>query len=269
MKNLREHVELEASSLEVGQQVRTMCPVCCSQHEPISFWIKRFDEGIQYKCWRASCPTQGFIGVRYSSDTVAKPKPKSIRKYQGQLEKLPDEITTFLKDKFWLTDEELISNRVLWNPYRRTVVFTLYNQFGYPIGYCDRSYEGREPKSLTYWEHENEPMLYYPDGTVNGEFKHDYVAVVEDVVSAIRMSRFIPCIAFLGTNITSDTIKFVAKHSSNLLIALDYDAINLSLQYKKRFGLYFKQVKIFVNKKDPKDTEPNELKELVEKVICL
>jgi hypothetical protein len=82
MNSIQEFITYEALSLEVGNSIRMVCPVCNARHEK-SFQITRTQSNLLYRCWRMACGVKGVVGsftreYREPSSAVAPQKPRPL-----------------------------------------------------------------------------------------------------------------------------------------------------------------------------------------------
>jgi hypothetical protein len=96
------------------------------------------------------------------------------------------------------------------------------------------------------------PFIYYCGGVKN-EISSN-LCLVEDVVSAIRVSEVMDCLALGGTNLKDSILSFINKHPcGHIFIMLDGDSAGKTgaEKIKKQLAL-FKESTIIRVRKDPK-----------------
>jgi len=83
------------------------------------------------------------------------------------------------------------------------------------------------------------------------------IAIVEDQVSAARLSRYITTVALMGTHLQHDLLMFLARHRvKHLYIALDSDAFDKAVKLSQHISPYFHKVTVVPLNVDIKnDTE--------------
>lgn len=259
---IRERIKHACLELSVGESTREcLCPYCGGgDTKEKSFPITRLPDGIIYNCYRAKCGKAGFIPSRGSSlDYVVPHKEKEFvpRPYEYKLEKLDENQIRFFRSSFSLVDKEIRDNGIKYSPEHSRYYFPLFNRRGYDVGGIARSYKKASPKSLTYWTHDG-PRLHYPRTETNSET----CVLVEDIVSGIRVARFLPAIVLLGTSLNKQQVAAIATDYKNVICALDPDATQVSITHKKRHGLSFRNFLIApLSKKDPKDMTDKEIQE--------
>ena len=76
--------------------------------------------------------------------------------------------------------------------------------------------------------------------------------LVEDYISAIKVSRVIPTVPLLGSQVPNKHILFLASRHKNIFVWLDQNKISYSLKLAERLQLLGKSVKVIYTYKDPK-----------------
>jgi len=248
------------------------CPFCSGGiSKDKSFSVTRVAEGVLYNCYRATCGESGFIpstkmqasvGTVYDTDGK---KNKALMKtftpkiYKYSLVPLSIEQEVFFFNKFGLTHAEIKANDIKWSPARGSYAFPVFDYRGYTIGIMDRSYTGRKPKAIMYWE-KDEPKMHFPQGGKHN--KSTTIFLVEDHISAIKMSRYCRCVALLGTHLTDRAAVILNYLADNIVFCFDNDATNKAIKLAKHFSALFKGTEVLHLNKDPKDMTDKELKKL-------
>ena len=89
--------------------------------------------------------------------------------------------------------------------------------------------------------------------------------VVEDIPSAVRVSKYANAVALLGTRLSYARAAELGEYSTlPLVIALDQDATELAFQHALRFSLILKTPKVLPLEKDFKDMTEEELKGIIQ-----
>ena len=263
---IERQIQLDASELSVGDTIRTACPFCGAAHER-SFTITRQELGLLYNCFRAKCPATGFISSIPGTTTLEKEEQKKKkefvpRPFEKPLVKLPDEVAQWLFDKYELPLEALEYEGIKYEPeYKRTYA-PLFNSEGYEVGgetkKTDFSGDGA-PKTLRYPTAQSSGLHYVRAGARRA----GPIIVSEDVLSAIKLSKYFKSVALLGTTFNAQIAGELAQQTDTLIMYLDPDAINKALRYRKKYSLYFRNFFVVVGSKDPKDTPHTELQQLL------
>jgi len=273
--NCRTQLSHLNSELEVGETTRSVqCPFCLKQNG--DFAVTRTEDGLLYKCFRVACDSKGFIPsnlgewnsrefLPFNSSTVRKTEEYP---YESHIINLNESQILYLQNKFELTNEEIILNKIKWCDKTERIIYPILSQNGNTKGYVSRYYKelsGKKydgVKSRTYWI--NRSNNYY---NVSFPYRREYdvkniFILVEDIVSSIRMARYEQSIALLSNSIPTNAMSLLS--GKDVIIVLDNDAISHALKIKHRYSLFFKSCRVIPIDKDPKDMNDDEL---VKKVI--
>lgn len=264
MNNIQEFVTYEALSLEVGNSIRMVCPVCNARHEK-SFQITRAQSNLLYRCWRMACGVKGVVGsftreYREPSSVVAPPKPRPLPYSTSRVGGYEQAIVWY---KYRITGESLERAGVRWAEEIESLVFPCYTIDGEHVGYATKRLARTNvfPKSLLFWN--TAPPRYFKvmeraphgDGTVY---------FVEDCLSALKLWQSgVSSIALLGTKLDDITALEISKSYRKVVFCLDNDATAKAVELSRKYNLLFDKVSILVPPADPKDMAPEELENLL------
>lgn len=254
----------EACNLEVDESIRIVCPFCNAEHEA-SLGLTRTSEGLLYRCFRAKCRAKGFISSIPGTRRIDLPKKKKAftpRIFRHDLVALPESVHKLLFDKYGLTKEETNKQGFKYEPKYDRIFMPVFDARGEEFGCITKALRRQSgvPKSLTYFTRETPGIHYVRGATAGGK----PVCVVEDILSAVKVSRFINTVALLGTTINNEKIVELRKVTQDLILMLDADACATALYYKKKYSFYFRNfLVIMLSKEDPKDMKEEELEALI------
>lgn len=261
-------IKAEGSALTDGRTASTVCPFCGGGHGgETSFSITREGMNLLYMCHRAKCARKGrvFLGVLPEKGT---PKPTFTPR-------------VFDSPTRTLTSEEA---DILWNRYR--LGYPDINRFGLlatvsdeprlvvpvrSIGGVTRGYEtrwlvpqggrGHGAKTLHY-RHVDDPWMgwFFPlqaDSRV--------VILVEDVLSAIKVSRQFICVSLMGSHLSQEHVNELrrAVGGFRILLALDKDASEKSVQFVKKYQVHIPNLEAIFLEKDMKYMDNAEIRNYV------
>jgi hypothetical protein len=262
------------SELGVGETTRdAQCPFCLKQNG--DFAVTKVENGLLYKCFRVACDSKGFIPSNLGEWNNRKFTPVSsiVRKseeypFESHIINLGEKQILYLQDKFNLTNEEIILNKIKWCNKTERIIYPILSQSGDTKGYVSRFYKELSNKqydgvkSRTYWinrsnNYYNVSFPYCNNYNVDGIF-----VLVEDIISSIRVARHVQCVALLSNSIPTNAMKFFL--GKNIVIVLDNDATVHALKIKQRYSLFFNSCQVISIDKDPKNMG-NE--ELINKII--
>jgi len=261
-KELGAVVRALSFALEVDDTIQEVCP-CCEggvSREP-SLSISRRNEGVLYNCYRAGCGFRGFEGgMYYSPITSKKKKLFKPKKFTAPTGYLSPPHYKFWQDTFELDAAMIDRNGILRIHERDSYMMPTMNEHGYVTGCVDRAFWGRKPKTILY-KFMDTPSLAFAHTIHSLEDKP--LLVVEDMPSAIKAAKFMPTVALLGTNISEKEVNYLKKVTDNIWLALDEDATDKAIAYKRKYNLYFRNFRVLPLVKDIKDMKYTEIEELL------
>lgn len=263
MNRYKTEIKLNNIDLEVGtSKQNTICPFCGGgRSKDKSFSVSRIATGLLYNCFRVSCKAKGFI-PDLPGNIIERNKQPKHNTYNYDLVFLSSEQYTFFEEKYEIYAEEIEVQGIRYNPKLNTFAFPIYNSNYYQIGWLDRDYTGnRKPKSITYLEKADYPLVHYPIQELNTK----YYIVVEDMLSAIKVSRHASCVALLGSNFDNNgtQIHEILKRTKDIVLALDPDAFKSAIGFKRRYEALFNSFTCIYLYSDPKDQSETELRKWV------
>lgn len=253
----------EALDLDVDESKVMYCPFCdnAPPYQP-SMSITRVDSGILYHCFRAGCGESGHLGSIPSS-MMKKEKVEDFtsKPFTHPTRNLTVEEMQFLSGKYDLTVEEIEDNEIKWMRDKKGICMPLYTRSGSKFGYCTKYWETQQYKSILY-KQANYPNLHWAYAGNMDPYGWGTLVLVEDIISAIRVSRFAQGVALLGTDIDSDKALALSEASPHHVIyALDPDATGKAAMLQREFNLFFKSSRVAALSCDPKDMDHDQLQQ--------
>jgi hypothetical protein len=154
---------------------------------------------------------------------------------------------------YGITDDEITSNNLKWSGDYEMLVFPFYGENKELLCWQGRYFPARKPKVYT---------AGYPDRHILIRSKLpdcNSVVVVEDSISAIKVSRVCDSSELLGSNLSLHKATGLSRLYDNLLIWLDADKLQTAIKFKERYRTLFKNVIVIYSEKDPKEYSTNEI----------
>lgn len=265
---VEESIKSNALDYEVDETVMGLCPFCNVTHEA-TLSVTRTEEGLLYNCFRASCGAKGFIS---SGVWRIPPETKDIKfkkfkphEFVKDLEDLPQSVLDVMLDKYELTEAELNEQRIKFVRAENRLYMPVFDYTSERFGGISKTLTAgvKSFKTINYFDRESS-RLSYPRG---GSDRGGAIAVVEDVLSSIKVNRYVRAVALLGHTISIEQIKELRSQTDHLIIMLDNDVMHKALQLKKKFGFYFRNFSVILMSNDPKDTESKKLEEIINETI--
>ena len=155
----------------------------------------------------------------------------------------------FLYDK-WLDKYNLSpkdKSNFTWSPSMKRMVMTIMNQ---DIGIF---WEGRslteEPKTLSFGA---KPYVIIMNGTCFSKVSHKKLVIVEDFISALKVSHVLPAFPLFGSHLADSLRIRIAKNFQEVSVWLDHDKYPAALELGNQLAHLGLKVNIICTKEDPK-----------------
>ena len=247
---------------------RGNCPNCSGTN---TFVANNSNGYILYYCFRASCSLRGKINYEISvddlrnndSNNIIRPMEK-VGESWGTPSYFVSPLSSPICYKF-LNRYGLIDfyskhvNLIRYDPKQNRCVFILLHK-GECYGAVGRSLDvSSNSRWFVYHRSIGCPFQ------VHDKASDTSVLLVEDCVSACVASSCFNSVGLLGTNVSSDTIKYILPYTK-VYIALDDDATNKAIKLQKQLS-YYRPSFIVPLRKDIKYYSTFELEELKKELL--
>lgn len=254
-----EIIKEAAESLNNGDSTRIFCPFCGDSSEK-TMSVTREVATVLYHCYRAGCAKSGVIGASVSRTKRKKEfKPKIFSK--TTIPAISNMTPSAYLDHYEISTGSMLYENIGWLPEERRIVFPLFNWGGYKWGTLTKTVDpGVKPKTILYQEVDG-PVIHFPMGCDENQI----LILVEDVISAIKISEYNPCAAILGTHISEDMVMYLkGLPFKEIRIMFDSDATSKALGYVKKYKGILNLSVLEVSKpySDPKDIPRSQLEEM-------
>lgn len=287
--NPREHIKLESLSLQYDETTRAItCPWCESRDdiEKGSLVVTRLSQGLIYSCFRVKCKAKGFISSNTSELYDRNPSEKVKKEpklFTRPLKELPQNIKNWLFAAYNITDNDIYKNHLSYDYTVNYLYMPISDSHWGDRGACIKKlpkelvkrkipnlrYYLQQQKVVHYWFDTSYCKLYWPK--IDYLSEKNWIIIVEDALSAIRMNQFCPTVAILGTNLIDVMVTEIRKHTKKVCLALDADTLytgsstKLALPYRlqQKYSLYFDEFKIAQITKDPKSLSDEEINQQI------
>lgn len=165
---------------------------------------------------------------------------------------IPDEALAWLR-KYGISDTEIKHYELCWNRKTSSLVFPVFNSRKKLVYYQERYFgpDKDKPKYITRGS-KTQQLMYI----INNNFPKTLV-LVEDYVSAIKVSRYCSASPLLGSNISSRASKWVAERFNRVRLWLDMDKAVESLREASRLPV--NDVRVVLTPLDPKEYSTGEI----------
>lgn len=259
------------SPLETPRRFDT-CPFCHEYVRGKGFVVTRTTTG--YKMWCHRCHSKRFVksGVPSASTCLREakrwlqPQPQCAQEYVAKQIKLPDDFQTEIPTagQVWLatygvTNEEIARYNFGYSPGLNRLIMPVYLD-GALVFWQGRDLSGDSSRNKYLSVKQSRGSLWFE---VNQD--NPTTVVVEDVLSALAVARAgYNSVAILGSYVHSEMVGKLATTGTRIVVWLDPDKRKESCAYSKKLrSLGLRSVPVILPDKDPKEYNPNEIKEIV------
>ncbi len=279
-------IKLLAADLPSGSQGRFICPCCRGglRHEhSLSVWRNEYGE-LSWLCWRDSCQEHSSRVLKGVLSTK-KHGFDQRKKYFYKTERLPESVVqsvcsavlcnavnalhTCICKKSYPQDNSSCNTAMLMHANgwvycksRHALVMPVLNYQAKPKGLCVRFLEPDAKQKYDLQLDSDWYKLHYPVYNQRHK-KTKQVVLVEDTISAARVSLKTPAVALLGTYLSEEAALDLRQHYDKLVVCLDKDTWNkpvaTGVKLKREYDILFNSIKVKHISKDPKYMADEEL----------
>jgi len=171
---------------------------------------------------------------------------------------LPKEPYAWLK-QYGLTLEELKQNHIGWSSREEMLIFPYFGETTEILMWQGRYFPKKNPKTFTRGYPEQN--LIFPYCVLNSQ----RIVVVEDPVSAIKVSRHLRATPLFGANLSRSKAIRLSKITNHLTLWLDHDKIDAMVRFVEMYRSLFECIDFCITEKDPKEISDDEIR----RQLCL
>ncbi len=174
----------------------------------------------------------------------------------GATRNIPARPLSWLKG-YGITDEEIQEHGIWYDTDKDLLVFPVYN--GEVLVCTNSRYFGpstKHPKYVTKGRKDHFKFFKAPRDT-------DVLVLVEDYVSAIKVSRHFNCIPLLGSHIPHELVLSLLPTRPTVRVWLDPDKLHSAISQAARVRQWISSTATIISSKDPKDYTDAQIKYLV------
>ena len=171
--------------------------------------------------------------------------------------------------KYQLSSADIKRGKIGYSESLGRLILPQYDSNGLKMYQSRIVYEDKDtlPKYMTYGSVNDTVALYERDISTRG----DTIVLVEDVVSALRCSKYYDTIALLGAHMHDSHVKSILTHKyKSGIVYLDMDNPHIksqALTMKRKLDMILDQVRVIHAEKDPKECGSKELESILTAVV--
>tara|TARA_B100001250_G_scaffold411443_1_gene440110 strand:+ start:1219 stop:2025 length:807 start_codon:yes stop_codon:yes gene_type:complete len=260
---------LKDVEVDVGMTRRMDCHFCGGKN---TFTITNSMGSILFNCYKASCSVSGSRRVNLTVDQIKKSKSTSVTEKKFIL---PEYIVPIREDRFkepkYGASLSLSWKEKIWKDYclhdvkeDRAVFLIKDSQKGVVVDAIGAATDNRLPKWKRYGSSRHPFVAWNGKGGDGGD---NSCVLVEDCYSACTAAKHgITGVALLGTNLLQGHKRFLCTNFDTVVVALDPDALQKTLQIRKELQSWVRTAKVLRLTDDLKYEEEidiNNMKEMI------
>ena len=153
--------------------------------------------------------------------------------------------------QYELSSNDLLSNNVLWSEQHKRLIFPIYGDIGL-LAYQGR-YFGSEINKPKWWGQGDLANTFH---IIKGRSLQPTLILTEDIVSAIKVSRYAPAMPLFGCSIGIKRFKRLYKllgYQADIKIWLDPDKRKEAIKESRKGTLCGLKTSVIISNKDPKE----------------
>lgn len=265
-KEINEEIKQLGKELELDETLRTVCLFCGGgSRKERSFALTRNNVGLLYYCHRATCGKNGIVGhlgVGQIRESGIGNKQHKFRQYKGELSEVADSVRSDYLGKYGITKQECTEQGIRFAKTISRIYFPIYDYRGFQYGENLKAISTEQkPKTLiNRWT--DGPLIHWP----LGQKMVEVLVLVEDQVSAIKLSKICTTASLLGTNLKEEGLSLFRKIGiTKIILMMDGDEAGYKATSKlnNMLSSFFKVYTSYLPLgKDPKDLSLEDLRRL-------
>lgn len=164
-------------------------------------------------------------------------------------------------EKYGITSQERIQNKIGYSSVNKRLIFPLYDySLGHMVGWQGRDFSENVEKSRPKWYGVgmNNDIIHLPKNHNCGK-----LVVVEDPVSAIKVSRVVTAMPMLGSNIGLERARKLSSEFKEAVVWMDSDKRKASILVASTLSQLGLTSTVLFTDLDPKCYSQAEIRELV------
>jgi hypothetical protein len=209
-----------------------------------------YDDGHEYcfGCGYYKPPTKYMAAAENT-----KVKPKVPIAYQHGSQLLPTIAWAWLA-KGGITAEHVQTRGLRFSRVNNSLFIPLNHIYDNPV-FTEKTFNADEPKYRTHGNVKH-ILPYYPrNGYYPAKHFEGTVVLVEDALSALRISKYCACAPLLGTTPHKHLVEYAVERGDNLLLWLDSNKAADSLRWTEKARVMYPKILIrsIISSLDPKE----------------
>lgn len=231
------------------------CPACRALGKDIhGDNLGVFSDGGQH-CWSCGWHRNGDSLQEFKAQVSSRDGEftKSVVLPRDVDFQLPSQARDYLR-QYSLTPRQIHDNRIMWSEYWSRLIFPYFDDTGL-LAWQGRYLGDEQGKAKWFSQGDLKNILHILHSTT----KSDKLVLVEDVISAIRVSQFTDSMPIFGSYISTTMMLRLIKRYGIILVWLDKDKEKDNYKFSKQLRDFGVQSRSIVTDKDPKELDNEQI----------
>lgn len=181
---------------------------------------------------------------------------------------IPDAALTWL-EKYGITNEEINRERIGWSESKQYLVLPVFDSYDNLLLWQGRYFGGNEKHPRFFTSGTPETVFHVVDAKGRLDVRDgamwssNFVVLVEDFISAIKVGRHFPAMPLFGSEISLDRIRKLSDRVTSLVTWLDRDKLKNAIKARYKALAYFTTVSVVVSQLDPKEYDDGQIQRFI------
>ncbi len=180
---------------------------------------------------------------------------------------LPSDVDTYIPavarqwlGKYAISEHDVIDNRLLWSESRKYLIFPYFDKYNNLVAWQARSFAEQTPgRSRPKWFSQGDLKKLYHILPIK-EIYTGSVVLVEDVVSAIIVSKVCPAMPVFGSKVGLERLKTLSTRFNGVVVWLDPDMRKQAIVEAKNASMFGLTSRVIFSTHDPKEHTIEEIR---------
>lgn len=181
---------------------------------------------------------------------------------------LPEDCSSYIPShcsdwlsKYEITKQETLQHKLLYSEQRNQLIFPYFDCYENLLAYQARNFEtiSKSGKKTQKWWSQGDLKKIYHILPLDTQLIPNLV-LVEDIVSAIKVSRFAYCMPLFGCVVGLERLLRLSKLTGVITLWLDPDKRKEALKWANKASLFNITGKVIFSDKDPKEHTNEEIR---------
>ena len=246
------------------------CPQCAQLGKDIAkdnLGVWKDGHKYCFSCgWKDNGPGLSLERLMARHQQIKLLEDKRENKKNGRVVSLPDDFTVDIPQtalewlkSYEITDAEIEENWIGWSPQHERLIFPVFDKWNNLLMYSGRDFSARDGRPKYHTEGFPEKVFH-----VLNDDGDDCVCIVEDIVSAVKVSRVVPAMPLWGSILSTKRMITLSDIFKVLIIWLDHDKQEYALKQSIKARPFFDDVKVIGTDHDPKVFCTSNIKEILD-----